>query len=83
MTGYQDGINEFTYRMTRFLSLFRATGLKMADIRESMIVYDKRSPYYQGVFASAINATRWGTLLRLVLRGGLFNCILKKRDVRR
>ena len=78
MTGCQDGINEFAYRMTRLLTLFRKNKLKLANIRESIIVYDKQSPYYQGIFASAINATKWGTLLRLILRGGLVNCVLKK-----
>lgn len=78
MTGHQHGINEVSYRMTKLLSSFRASNLKIVDLRGSIRVYDKRTPYYQGIFGSLINAATWSKLANLVIRGGLYSCVLRR-----
>jgi ubiquinone/menaquinone biosynthesis C-methylase UbiE len=75
----QEGINEFSYRVTRLLGLFAKNALHMRHVFENISVYDRSSPYYQGVLAALINRTPAGRLFVMKIKGGVLNCILQKK----
>lgn len=81
MNGFQKGINEHVYRMTKIFRLLKANNLIFQNHNESIHVYDPHSPYYQGIFSSCINRTKWGRMIYLFLMGGVLNGIWKKCDI--